>query len=58
MFYKDAAGSDLKIASNSAGLFSRYGDQKYFSLSGVDILEDALYYTNDPSIASPNVKYK
>ena len=33
-------------------------DEKYFSLSGVDIPGDTHYYTIDPSTAPPHVKYK
>ncbi|CAF1261407.1 unnamed protein product [Rotaria sordida] len=33
-------------------------DEKYFSLSGVDIPGNSLYYTSDPSTAPANIKYK
>ncbi|CAF4137061.1 unnamed protein product, partial [Rotaria sordida] len=33
-------------------------DEKYFSLSNVNILGNAYYYTNDKSTTPPDVKYK
>ncbi|CAF4618075.1 unnamed protein product [Rotaria sp. Silwood2] len=33
-------------------------DEKYFSLTGVDIPGNAWYYTSDPSTAPANIKYK
>jgi hypothetical protein len=33
-------------------------DEKYFSLSGVDIPGNLLYYTSDHSTTPPNIKYK
>ncbi|CAF3572187.1 unnamed protein product [Rotaria sp. Silwood1] len=33
-------------------------DEKYFSLSNVDISGNVYYYTSDKSIAPPDIKYK